>query len=352
MPPVRFDNFRMPAIPPPPTQQQPREVTDRRVICYHQTYYPDNSNEYVSMLPLLTQRTGVTHVILAALHLNDDPERITLNDDPLDAPKYAPLWEETEVLRAAGVKVMALLGGAARGSFARLDVGGGGGGSGEGVDEATFERYYGPLRDLLRAHRLQGIDLDIEEEMSLDGVVRLIDRLRADFGRGFVVTLAPVATALIEGLPHLSGFDYRRLRELRGNDIDWFNAQFYNGWGDIRQPLFYRTIVAQGWPPEKVVVGLLTNPGNGSQGYVPIDDACAAVSRLLAQYPRFGGVMGWEYFNSLPGDRKRPWEWAMRLGVTMAAKDLYDLALAFKAAQQMLLWSVAGQRNQSQPRAS
>ena len=33
--------------------------------------------------------------------------------------------------------------------------------------------------------------------MSLASVVRLIDRLRADFGPGFLITLAPVAMALV-----------------------------------------------------------------------------------------------------------------------------------------------------------
>ena len=79
-----------------------------------------------------------------------------------------------------------MLGGAARGTFALLDG-----------SDASFETHYRPLRDFLRTHTLDGLDLDIEEPMSLASVVRLIDRLRADFGPGFLITLAPVAMALV-----------------------------------------------------------------------------------------------------------------------------------------------------------
>jgi hypothetical protein len=35
---------------------------------------------------------------------------------------------------------------------------------------------------------------------------------------------------------------------------------------------------------------------------------------LRARYPNFGGVMGWEYFNALPGGAEKPWEWAVNMG--------------------------------------
>ena len=74
----------------------------------------------MSLLPLITQNTGVTHVIIAAIHLNEGPGNITLNDDPFDAEKFRTLWAEVAWLRGAGVKVLGMLGGAAMGSFERL----------------------------------------------------------------------------------------------------------------------------------------------------------------------------------------------------------------------------------------
>jgi hypothetical protein len=200
-----------------------------------------------------------------------------------------------------------MLGGAAKGSFTRLDQ-----------DEATFETYYAPLRDVIRERGLDGLDLDVEEPMSLAGVVRLIDRLKSDFGSGFTITLAPVATALMYDDPeyNLSGFGYEALEVMRGSQIAWYNTQFYCGWGDLSKPAGYDLLMARGWPAEKIVVGTVTNPENGS-GWVPFDVLDRVLTTLKGRYPRFGGVMGWEYFNSLPGAEERPWEWAVFMTKTL-----------------------------------
>ena len=199
-----------------------------------------------------------------------------------------------------------MLGGAAKGTYERLD----------GDDTARFEAYYTPLRDMIRKHNLNGLDLDVEEPMSLTGIVRLIDRLRADFGKDFLITLAPVATALLPAQPHLSGFDYNTLETMRGQEIAWYNAQFYNGWGDASTTFWYDAIIATGWKAEKVVMGLLTNPALGS-GYVAWPQMESVLRTLRARYPSFGGVMGWEYFNALPGGEEKPWEWAAQMAGTI-----------------------------------
>jgi hypothetical protein len=63
-------------------------------------------------------------------------------------------------------------------------------------------------------------------------------------------------------------------------------------------------------------MGLVTNPGNGA-GYVDWPALEATLRTLRARYPDFGGVMGWEYFNSLPGNEARPWEWAARIAANI-----------------------------------
>ncbi|RYP44719.1 hypothetical protein DL768_008850 [Monosporascus sp. mg162] len=272
-----------------------------RIILYHQTIH-DRDGNLVSILPLLTQPgISITHLIVAAIHINEDPDGLTLNDNPLSDPRFTSLWAELRVAQASGVTVMGMLGGAAKGSYARLDG-----------DEGAFERYYAPLHELIRERGLQGLDLDVEEEMSLAGVIRLIDRLRADFGAAFVITLAPVATALLDARRNLSGFDYEALEVMRGAQIAWYNAQFYCGWGDASNPVMYEMCVARGWAPEKLVVGLVTAPDNGA-GWVPFEVLGPNLSLLRHQFPGFGGVMGWEYFNGLPGGRERPWEWARHM---------------------------------------
>ena len=93
-----------------------------RLVLYHQTI--NASGRHVSLLPLLngpSSRPLVTHVIVGAIHVNATPGDVTLNDDPWDAEKHAPMWEEVKALQDKGVVVLGMLGGAARGSFTRLD---------------------------------------------------------------------------------------------------------------------------------------------------------------------------------------------------------------------------------------
>lgn len=275
------------------------------------------------MLPLINNNTGITHVILAAIHINGQPGDITLNDDPPSSPKFDPLWAEVPLVKRVGVKVMGMLGGAAQGSFQRLDG-----------SQEQFERYYGPLLTIIRRYELDGLDLDVEEKMSLSGIIRLIDRLKTDMGDYFIITLAPVAAALL-GIGNLSGFDYRELEQARAAKISWYNTQFYNGWGQAEDPRMYAAMIALGWSPRRVVYGLLTNPGNGSQGYVSCEKIGPVLAMLIEQFPTFGGVMGWEYFNALPGGRAKPWQWAAEMTLSMGMKDLVVAARQVMTAGPM-----------------
>ncbi|KAH6623123.1 glycoside hydrolase superfamily [Chaetomium tenue] len=203
---------------------------------------------------------------------------------------------------------MGMVGGAARGSFAAgtLDARGDGG-------EAAFERAYALLRGVVELYALDGLDIDVEEPMTLAGAVRLVRRLRADFGRGFVVSFAPVATALLGGGlglgGNLSGFGYGELEGVVGAEVGFYNAQFYNGFGGASGTGLFDGIVGSGWAPERIVVGQLTSPENGA-GFVRHEELGRTVAALRKRYGEIGGVAGWEYFNGVPGGLGRPWEWA------------------------------------------
>ena len=271
--------------PPPP-----------RVITYHQTHYL--SGKFVSLLPLLSEETGITHVMIAAFHLNS-PSSITLNDDSYSASKNTALWEEVGILQRNGVKVLGMLGGAHQGSFTALDG-----------EKESFETYYKLLRDMIEWTRLDGLDLDVEEAMCLPSAIRLIDKLKMDFGQDFLVTLAPVATAM-RSQQNLSGFDYEALDKAFSEKIAWYNTQFYCGWGNMASTEDYERIIMRGWPASKVVVGLVTNPAN-CKGWVADEPLRETLIALKKKYPDFGGVMGWEYFNSMTekDGQGKPWCWA------------------------------------------
>jgi chitinase len=197
-----------------------------------------------------------------------------------------------------------MVGGAAQGSFQRLDT--------------DFNTYYPVLKNIITTYKLDGVDLDVEEYMSLAGMERLIRALRTDFGTNFVITLAPVATALYGG-GNLSGFNYEQLYRDVGSSISWFNAQFYNGWGYMGAPANYEAIVNRRViPAQKVVAGMLSNPGNGGSGYVDINTAQSTVRGLVIAHQEFGGAASWEYFNSLPGGASAPWQWAGTMASAMS----------------------------------
>lgn len=89
-----------------------------RNVQYVQTFTDPNGN-WFNLTDLATQGTGITHLILASLHL-DNPTEIHLNDNDIESAYWDPLWPMVSSLQAAGVKVMLMMGGAAQGSYANL----------------------------------------------------------------------------------------------------------------------------------------------------------------------------------------------------------------------------------------
>ncbi|KAI9698188.1 MAG: hypothetical protein M1836_004190 [Candelina mexicana] len=304
-------------MPPQLPPRNERSQGHPRIILYHQTHFPkvclpsgEEREEFVSLLPLLENR-AVTHIIIAAIHLHDEAGVIKLNDHDYFDPKNKILWEEVFVAQEHGVKVLAMLGGAAGGSFAKLDGG-----------AESFYAYYGPLRAMIAEYQLDGLDLDIEEPMSLFNTVRLINQLKQDFGPEFLVTLAPVASAMLgEEDWRFSGFNYDILEMEIGGKIAWYNTQFYCNHGSMENTNDYRSIIAHGWPAEKIVAGLLTNRESGSAGWVPEEKLRNTLTTLVRDYPQFGGVMGWEYFKSVVGNEPpvTPWFWAQWIGATFSS---------------------------------
>lgn len=272
-----------------------------RVVVYYQTHHLDDA--LVSPVELLRHSPSLTAIIVGAIHINAEPGDITLNDDPADHPKNDDMWAELAAVRTQGVAVIGMLGGAAVGSFGRLE--------GE-----NLARYYPHLKGLITRYQLDGVDLDIEEDITLDGVRQLIDVLRADFGPDFIITLAPVATALCGG-GNLSGFDYEELYKSHGSEIAWMNTQFYCGWGVLDRTAEYDAIISRGvFPASKVVAGTSTHPLPG-KGFVEPAVLTETVAQLAAAYPDFGGMSSWEYFNSEPGGTGAPWEWAKAMAAAM-----------------------------------
>ena len=290
---------------------QPDFTNHFRIVQYHQSYFPTNTQtnqeHYVSPRPLWEQNTGITHLILSAIHLNEQPGDITMNDLEWTDPRLGQLWNDARYLQEMGVMVMGMLGGAARGTYERLEV--------------SFDEFYPPLREKLRETNLDGIDLDIEEPVSHDAVEELIRQLRHDFGNDFIITMSPVASDLFSPRLTTGGLDYYALENELGSFIDFYNGQFYNGWGSAQTTEWYDYIVHDSrrtaFPPSKIVLGVPSHEQcvpapAASYGYVPLQRLQQVVTTLKGRYPDFGGVMGWEYFDAVGSEVPNSpyWSWA------------------------------------------
>jgi Glycosyl hydrolases family 18 len=286
----------------------PEAASAKRVIYYYQTQY--NNGTYVSLSPIwttLNPSTGkpyVTDVMVAAFHLgytNGTPY-IHLNDNVPSDPMFTTMWQEVATLQSYGVTVRMMLGGAAQGSYADLF--------------SQWATFYPILQQTLQQYKLNGIDLDIEEDVSLAHAEGLIGKLSADFGSQFLITMSPVASALWGGA-NLSGFSYLQLyQSSAGPKIAWFNGQFYSGFATLASETNYEQAINAGYPPDKIVGGMIANSADGS-GFVSIGTVAKTVNALVTQYPTFGGVAAWEYFNAEPGGAADPIEWAVDMAKAM-----------------------------------
>lgn len=282
---------------------------------YVQTFKTTSGGQ-LSLLPLVQQKTQVTHIYLAAVHVNDSPGDITLNDDNPNSTMYNTIWSDAATLQSQGVKVMMMLGGAAPGSYPRLC---------SGTNSAVNDDYYIPLRNTLKYHKVDGLDLDIEEQVSGDCPLNLLRRLNQDFGNNFILTMAPVASDLQPDEYGLGGFSYKTLDSKatasgkpNGKLVNWYNAQFYNGWGDASSPVGYNAIVANGYAADRVALGVLDNPNDGGSGWYSIKTYEKTINTLKSNYKNFGGDVGWEYWDAGGNDGYTyPWQWVKEIGTVI-----------------------------------
>lgn len=186
-----------------------------------------------------------------------------------------------------------------------------------------FDAFYQPLLATIQQYNLDGFDLDIEESANLTVVLQLINALYTDMGPDFLITMAPVASALVSADGgDLSGFSYFDLdSQAVASDgtplVSWYNGQFYSGFGSPEDTSTYDSIVAAGWDPARVVMGVLDSPTDGS-GYVATSTVQSTAASLLAKYPTFGGVDGWEYFDAGSGDGDaEPYQWVQAIASSL-----------------------------------
>ncbi|KAI8628160.1 glycoside hydrolase, partial [Xylariaceae sp. FL1651] len=182
--------------------------------------------------------------------------------------------------------------------------------NGRDPGQASNDWYWNEIKTVQNAgvkvslwlrHDFDGIDLDIEDgeggctdqSMILNDTVHLVRQLRVDFGPNFLVTLAPVSSALL-----------KKERTLYGGS-----------WTGLKMLAFYEQCVNEGgWKLERIVTTItassdFTYPLPRSS-WLGLNVTGPTIEALVSKYANFGGVGGFDYYDAQPGGYKHPWQWS------------------------------------------
>ena len=244
-----------------------------KTIYYYQTF--------VGLDKLMTHLDDIDVIIIASIHfdkLHGKPQ-IYLNDNLPTDKKFDEMWTQTHKASSQNTTILLMVGGAG-GAYQDLF--------------SDFEGNYKLLKELLEEKTwIQGIDLDIEETVKLEDVQMLMDRLIKDFGKDFILTMAPVASSLENDGGSMGGFNYKQLyKSPQGRYIRWFNTQCYDSFSLST----YNTIINNGYPAEKIVMGMESGQFDDRN----LKNALHEVQKIKNMYPKMAGVYDWEYFNAPP----------------------------------------------------
>ena len=245
-----------------------------KTIYYYQTF--------VGLHKLFSHPQDIDIINISSIHFDEDKsgiKQIYLNDNLPNAKIFEQMWNETQLLSEQGVTIMLMVGGAG-GAYTNLFN--------------DFDIYYPLLKELLDTKSfIQGIDIDIEELVSLNNVKRLINQLKFDFGDDFLISMAPIAPSLICDGPGLGGFSYKELyTSEEGQKINHFNVQCYASFSLNT----YECIIKNGYSPDKIVMGMESGQFDKTNFQLALNE----VKQILDAYPNMCGVYDWEYLNAPP----------------------------------------------------
>jgi hypothetical protein len=252
------------------------ENDEGSVVIYYQTTVPISALCEQQAVPL-----SAMVIYLSSFHFFKDDEgiiKLYLNDDVPENQQQ--VLSNMKELQLKGARVMMMLGGA---------------GGAYGVLFEEYDACVSVLFDFLRANLwISGIDLDVEENVGLDNVCRLISTLTLSVGHTFAITMAPVESAMIADVPGLGGFSYTELcKRSEGRRINWFNVQCYEAYDSAT----FRSIMENGHDPERIVLGMLGDAFDDAA----FTKAMQALYATCVAYPKLRGAALWEF-----GDTRIP----------------------------------------------
>ena len=254
-----------------------------KTIYYYQSF--------VGLEQSLTHIEDISVFNVSSIHFGKDKngtKGIYLNDNKPDDPIFDDLWLQTEKASSQGCIIMLMMGGAGL-AYHELF--------------SDFDTYYPQLVKMIQdISWIKGIDLDIEEQVSIENIQMLIQKIIDDFGEDFIITMAPISSSLETDGGSMCGINYKTLYKSElGKHIHWFNTQCYGSFSFET----YESIIKNGYPPEKVVMGM----ESGQFDSKTFQNALDEIKKIKDKYPTFAGVFDWEYLNA-PPDSKDPSQWA------------------------------------------
>ena len=233
----------------------------KRVILYYQ--------KFISLQPLFDHNMLPTHIHVSSIHFGKNSDKssyIHLNDYHPNSSIFDSMWKDIEKAHNLGVKIILMVGGA-----------------GLAFDEmfTKFDLYYAFLKNTIKSHPyISGIDLDIEESVNINDVIKLINKIKEDFGDDFIISMAPVAFALQTNQVGMGGFLYKELLSKVNGKIDYLNTQFYYDFSEES----YNEVIENDYNPSQIILGMTDTNINTFE----------VVQKLSSKYNNFGGVFFWE----------------------------------------------------------
>jgi hypothetical protein len=253
-----------------------------KTIYYYQTF--------IGLDKLLGHAQDIDMIFISSIHFNKNKygnRLIYLNDNEPYERIFNNLWCQTQLISSQGVTIGLMIGGAGL-AFQELF--------------SDFTHYYPQLKELLRDKTwIKAINLDVEEKVDINQIKMLLRILKDDFP-DIHLSMAPVANSLVTDSIGLGGFSYKELyNSYEERLIDAFFIQAYQ---DFSFDIFDR-IVKNGYPPEKLVLGMLSSQYTSET----FPDALDELKKIKEAYPKMIGAFDWEYIDA-PPNTKDPSEWS------------------------------------------
>ena len=238
-----------------------------------------------------------------------------------------------ELYAAAGIKLILSVGGATDHMIANWPT-------------ANIPTLVTKIVNFVVNYEYDGVDIDWEETAYFqsgasvhgeDWLIALTSQLRTALGNSYIITHAPQAPYLgcsYNGgtTAHYPRGGYLKVHQQVGDQIDWYNVQFYNqdttsytdwnklfidsgGWCEktsVYQMIDGNNANGLSLPANKLVIGKYIRPGiDGFSGYIEAtlmrDIFIQAITNTNGAYPEWNtGFMIWQF----PGDAQQSFAWS------------------------------------------